>query len=129
MECVDLDYMTPKEIAEMCGYPVRTVRAGIQRARGLKLDLATVWEIEWRTTPNAFKGESQCELHNWEDIPKGLAIGCLACLKSGLDHLIMKMAPKSEPDKKTEVGKTDETFAKRHHPEKKPKAPKKGPTE
>jgi hypothetical protein len=117
MECVDLDYLTPREIAEQCGYPVRTVRAGIQRARGLKLDLATVWEIEWRSTPNVFGQATQCELHDFTDIPKGLAIGCLACLKTGLDYLIRRpttrekehgnvVPPKQEPPK---------DFAERHH--------------
>lgn len=100
MECVDLDYLTPRDISQLCGYPVRTVRAGIQRARGLKLDLATVWEIEWRTTPNVFGQATQCEQHGFGEIPRGLAIGCLACLKTGLDHLIRKptTAERSEGD-------------------------------
>ncbi len=92
-ECVDLDYMTPREIADFCGYPLRTVQAGIKRARGLKLDFATVWDICWLTTPNVFIEASQCELHDSKDIPRGLAIGCLYCLRTGLDYLIRGPSP------------------------------------
>ena len=90
MEAVDLHYFSPLEIAEAANLSVRRIQAGIKRAREMKLDLPTIWDIEWRTTPNAFTQATQCEQHEFGDIPKGLAIGCLACLRTGLDHLIRK---------------------------------------
>lgn len=88
MEAVDLHYFTIKEIAEMSGLSIRRIQYGVKRARGMALDFATIWDVEWRTTPNAFNQANQCELHGWADIPKGLNIGCLSCLRTGLDHLI-----------------------------------------
>lgn len=88
MELVDLFYVTPREIAEMSGLSIRRIQYGLKRARGMALDLATIWDVEWRTTPNVFNQKNQCEQHAWEEIPKGLSIGCLACLRTGLDHLI-----------------------------------------
>ncbi len=88
LEAVDRYFLTPQEIADMCNVSVRTVYYGLKRARGQELDFQTIWDIEWRTTPNAFTETTQCEQHAWQDIPKGLAVGCLACLRTGLDHLI-----------------------------------------
>jgi hypothetical protein len=100
MEAVDLHYISPGEIAQVTGLSVRRIQYGIKRARGMALDFATVWDIEWRMTPNAFNQVNQCEQHNWEDIPKGLAIGCMACLRSGLDHLI-RAGRTPKPEKPT----------------------------
>lgn len=72
-----------------------------------------VWDICWLTTPNVFIESTQCELHDSKDIPKGLAIGCLYCLRTGLDYLIRRPTtkemtegelpaePKPEPDTRT----------------------------
>jgi hypothetical protein len=88
MEAVDLHYFSVQEIADAAGLSVRRIQRGIKRAREMALDFQTIWAIEWRTTPNVFNRENQCEWHNWEEIPQGLEIGCLACVKCGLDYLI-----------------------------------------
>jgi hypothetical protein len=83
-------YLSVQEIASIAGVSCRRVQQGLKRAQGLKLDLATVWKIEWIVNPNAFTAQNQCKFHGGpgREIPRELPIGCLHCLRSGLDHLI-----------------------------------------
>lgn len=121
VEAVDLHYFTPQEVADAAGLSLRRVQYGLKRAREMAIDFQTVWDIEWRTSPNVFDpGMSNCEWHDRRDIPNGLAIGCLSCLRSGLESLIARSRPKSEPGKPSPSDQR-KSFAERHH---KPKATK-----
>ncbi len=113
LEAVDLHYFTPQEIADAAGLSLRRIQAGLKRAREMQLDFISIWEIEWRMTPNAFTQQHQCEWHNYEDIPAGFKIGCLACMRTGIEHLVRNSRAKSEPPRtRTEKQKS---FAERHH--------------
>lgn len=99
MAAVDLVYVTPGELAQWTGLTVRRIQQGIKRARGIKIDLPTIWEIEWMSNEgNTFS--NSCDVHGGpgQEFPRGMPIGCLKCLRCGLDHLIHRPA-KPPPEK------------------------------
>jgi hypothetical protein len=123
LEAVDLHYFTPQEIADAAGLSLRRVQFGLKRARGMRIDFQTVWDVEWVTTSNVFNCVNQCEWHNREEIPKGLARGCLACLRSGLDYLIRQPSTKELEHGVLEAPPEQEApkeFAERMHGKAKP---------
>jgi hypothetical protein len=120
MEAVDLYYFTPKEIADAAGLSVRRIQAGIKRAREMALDLPDIFKIEWISNANAFTEHNQCEWHSWKEIPQGIEKGCEFCLKTGLEWLIARSRPKTEPGKPSPSEKR-KSFAERHHKGKKKK--------
>jgi hypothetical protein len=85
------------DLARATGLSKRRIQMGLARARNEPYDLPTIWQIEWRHSPNPFR-TSGCEVHSGT-IPAGLPIGCLACLESGLDHLI-RIGRKPEAENK-----------------------------
>ena len=103
MEAVDLCYVTPGELARWTGLTVRRIQQGIKRARGVQIDLETIWQIEWMANDgNTFS--NSCDIHGGpgQEFPRGLPRGCLKCLRSGLDHLIHR--PTKPPPEKEGAG-------------------------
>jgi hypothetical protein len=94
------------ELIAFKGKSKRRIQAGLKRARDEPIEPATVWDIEWRSSPNAFVAEHQCEWHGGQNgkIPEDYPVGCLFCLEAGLKAMISRhgrpvgLATKDQPD-------------------------------
>ena len=92
LEATQRFFWTVDELVSLTGKSKRRIQAGLKRARDEPLDLKTVWDIEWISSPNAFVEAHQCDWHGGETgtIPEDCPVGCLYCLKAGLMAMIKR---------------------------------------
>ena len=92
LEAIERLFWTVDELVAFTGKSKRRIQAGLKRARDEPIEISTVWDIEWRSSPNAFVAEHQCEWHGGTTgkIPEDYPIGCLFCLEAGLKAMIMR---------------------------------------
>jgi hypothetical protein len=92
LEAVEKLYWTVDDLVSFTGKSKRRIQAGLKRARDEPIEPATVWDIEWRSSPNAFVAAHQCEWHGGETgrIPEGYPVGCLFCLEAGLRAMMAR---------------------------------------
>ncbi len=101
---------TVDDLVRHTGKSKRRIQWGLQRARRDPVEFATVWDIEWRSSPNAFIEEHQCAWHGGAggEIPQDFPAGCLFCLKAGLEAMIRRhgkpIGTPDQPDKELSPG-------------------------
>ncbi len=92
LEAVNKLFWTVDDLIAFTGKSRRRIQAGLKRARDEPIEMPTVWDIEWRSSPNAFVQQHQCDWHGGSTgkIPEDYPIGCLFCLEAGLRAMIMR---------------------------------------
>ena len=85
-------FWTVDDLVRFTGKSKRRIQAGLKRARDEPIEMPTVWDIEWRSSPNAFVAEHQCDWHGGQNgkIPEDYPVGCLFCLEAGLTAMIRR---------------------------------------
>ncbi len=92
LEAVNKLFWTVDDLMAETGLSRRRIQTGLKRARDEPIEMPTVWDIEWRSSPNAFVEAHQCDWHGGENgtIPEDYPVGCLFCLKAGLTAMIRR---------------------------------------
>ncbi len=92
LEATNKLFWTVDDLVTFTGKSRRRIQAGLKRARDEPIEMPTVWDIEWRSSPNAFVAEHQCTWHGGNNgkIPEEYPIGCLFCLEAGLMTMIRR---------------------------------------
>ncbi len=102
LEAVNQVGWTVQDLMRATGLAKSRIYEGLKRARSESYDLPTIWDIEWISTPNVFIQAQQCQWHAGQPIPDGLRIGCLSCLRAGLETLISRHGKPLEDRKQSE---------------------------